>query len=469
MIELKDVTIVCIDTHNHFEAIRSLKRCLKQVKPEFCLFLTDIFFEHDGIMTINIDPIKSKREYSEFVIKKLYKYITTQYLLIVQWDGFILDANQWTDEFLKYDYIGAPWNYDSDRQVGNGGFSLRSLELHKILAEDNLIDVLHPEDQSICIVYKFYLEEKYGIKFAPRELAERFAYETITPTKHTFGFHNYLLPAYQPTVVIKRTGAMGDVVMVEPVLDYYSKKGYRVVLDTLIPFYLLFLQHKYPVLHISQFDTKIQHEFVDLDMSYEENPKQLHLISYYQKCGIQDGEIKSPNLYFNITKDNRLFEKYWVLHIDERPQPYRNVYGIDWAAVVESIKNKGYQVIQIGKGTSEDCGAVRMNTPTENLLMYLIAGASGFIGIDSGPSHIAAAFNIPSILFFGSVDPAIIHPDMSNKICINMHEQKVCDTPYCWHNVVGCEGVKCYVDEENPPCTKFSMSQVTNAINKLVK
>ena len=33
-------------------------------------------------------------------------------MLIVQDDGFIINKNLWDEEFLSYDYIGAPWPLD---------------------------------------------------------------------------------------------------------------------------------------------------------------------------------------------------------------------------------------------------------------------------------------------------------------------------------------------------------------------
>jgi ADP-heptose:LPS heptosyltransferase len=42
--------------------------------------------------------------------------------------------------------------------------------------------------------------------------------------------------------------------------------------------------------------------------------------------------------------------------------------------------------------------------------MRLIAGASLFIGNDSGPAHIAAAFGVPLVVLFGASNPAIWSP-----------------------------------------------------------
>lgn len=51
------------------------------------------------------------------MIKELNKYIETDYVLIVQYDGFILNPKAWMDEFLEYDYIGAPWWYTDNYNI----------------------------------------------------------------------------------------------------------------------------------------------------------------------------------------------------------------------------------------------------------------------------------------------------------------------------------------------------------------
>jgi heptosyltransferase-3 len=39
-----------------------------------------------------------------------------------------------------------------------------------------------------------------------------------------------------------------------------------------------------------------------------------------------------------------------------------------------------------------------------------LAAASLFVGNDSGPAHMAAAFGVPSVVIFGPSDPAIWGP-----------------------------------------------------------
>jgi hypothetical protein len=471
MINLPSVTAVIIDTKNHIGATRAIRQTLKHITPARMVFITDADFSIPNVEVVKIAPIQSKREYSEFVMKKLNQYFDTEHVLLFQHDGYVLDGEAWSDEFLKYDYVGAPWIYD-ERNVGNGGFSLRSKRLHTALADDPWIDVLHPEDQSICIVYRYYLEEKYGIEFAPADVAQKFAFESVAPPCPTFGFHNFdALPhAYKPIVVVTRTGAMGDVIATEPLLEHYHKKGYRVYLDTLPDFFWLFAQHHYPIDHVSNLPANLPYKHVVLDMAYEENPKQLHLKSYFEKAEITDYNLRNPKLNFNITPLNKLFKNYAVLHADRRPQGGRNV-KLDWDSVADQLNKMGYTCIQVGEGESEDIkGAVRMKAATMNLLQYIVAGADLFVGIDSGVSHIAVAQKVPSVIMFGSVNPEFIHPEIKkNMVCLHNHNRKVCDTPFCWHSVIGCEGVPCYINEDSPPCIDFTVMQVIDAIKQVVK
>lgn len=475
---LENVTLVAIDCKEPGAAAGALIMSLAQISPKAALLLTDVSVSIPGVKTCLISPIKSKREYSRFVMKDLWKFIETDYVLIVQADGYVLNGDAWEEEFFQYDYIGASWIYDHDRCVGNGGFSLRSRKLIEILGRDPMIDVLHPEDQSICILYKFYLEEHYGIQFAPEEVADRFAFETKTPATKTFGFHGWFHRPYQPTVIIKREGAMGDVIMVEPVLEYFHKKGYRVVLDTLPRFENLFLQHYFKVHFPGQLDARLLPESkkYNLDMAYEVKPGHLHLKSYYEFCDVPevDRVYRNPKLtlnHFDRTDPAcKLFPKYAVIHIDRRPQEGRNINGVDWELVVRYLKSSGYTTIQVGVGESVTiAGATRMHTPGEPFLMWLIAGADLFIGADSGPSHIASAFDIPSILFFGSVNPAFIHADLSNKICLHHHQPgtMVCAKPFCWHSAVTTTGVPCYIDNDKPPCINFNTEEVISAIDQI--
>jgi ADP-heptose:LPS heptosyltransferase len=490
--ELNRVTLVLCDTVNYGQGLLSLKKSLAEIKPARTIFFTDIELPpQDEIEVIRISPIKSKREYSHFILKEMYKSVNTDFILVSQWDGYVLRGKSWRKEYYDYDYLGAPWIYEHNRNIANGGFSLRSRRLCEILGTDPQIEIEHPEDQSIGILYREYLEQKHGIKFPSEELADTFAFELKAPVHKTFGFHGYFHKPFQETVIIKRTGAYGDVVALEPVLHHFHKKGYKVVLDTQPQIFNLFTQHYFKVHHPEELDPRVMANarVINLDMGYEITPSQLHLKSYYEVCGIQDGEIRNPRLslaFDHKIPEAKLFKKYVVLHIDQRPQAGRNIYGVHWVDVVRYLHTLGYSAIQIGQGEHEAvAGAIEMINMNELMLMRLIGGADAMIAIDSGPANICVALGVKLIAFFGSVEPRFIYPDLSN-IEVIQHGN-VCRLPKCWHTKIGTEGIECIetsegfrtniqmmqgmecVETQNiPPCVMFESGTVINAINKIL-
>lgn len=190
----------------------------------------------------NIQPgvafgIESKEDYSRYIIEDLPLLFSesTTHVLIIQSDGFIINQEAWTEEFLKYDYIGAKWWFNDSFNVGNGGFSLRSLKLCKFVATSDIIKTKHPEDEVICRIYGKYLK-KAGFKFAPESIADQFSFEAYgkrsNEYKGSFGFHGYginfakypeinkIVPKRAP--VIKKPGVSSYGHAITP--NYYKRK-----------------------------------------------------------------------------------------------------------------------------------------------------------------------------------------------------------------------------------------------------
>ena len=190
---LRDVTLVCIDTANHALALRALDRCRAGVHFARTAFLTDALPADlgvpAGVEIVPIPTIASRDEYSRFVLKELVHHVETSHALVVQWDGYVANAQAWEDAFLTADYIGARWFwFDDGMRVGNGGFSLRSRRLLEGLA-DPRIDLVEAEDLTIGRTYRPLLEREFGIVFADEAMADRFAFEAAYPIGTPFGFH----------------------------------------------------------------------------------------------------------------------------------------------------------------------------------------------------------------------------------------------------------------------------------------
>lgn len=189
MNDFRQITAIAVDCLNPGPAAQALEHSMAQCDFADALLLTDTPVPTQARVQ-TIPPIRSRRDYSRFALQQMAAYVTTPYLLIVQWDGFVLDARQWNSEFLQWDYIGAPWPGPNGPRVGNGGFCLRSRRLLDALADPvfQAADV-ELEDHFICQVQRAMLERRYGLRFAPAPLAHRFAYESYAPTAPTFGFH----------------------------------------------------------------------------------------------------------------------------------------------------------------------------------------------------------------------------------------------------------------------------------------
>ncbi|MFN0162389.1 MAG: DUF5672 family protein [Burkholderiales bacterium] len=191
--EVESTTLIVADCANPDLALRALRLSMRDLAFPVVKLFTDRAIDAPDITVEPIPTIASHAQYSRFIAKELLFRIETEYVLVAQWDGYVVNASAWTPEFLLYDYVGARWDHAQMREeahhnVGNGGFSLRSRALLEAL-QDPRIDDLNPEDSAICRRYRRYLEDKHGIVFADDDTADRFSFEHLLPDKAPFGFH----------------------------------------------------------------------------------------------------------------------------------------------------------------------------------------------------------------------------------------------------------------------------------------
>lgn len=208
MLALDSVALIAICSTRVEETYRAIKHCIKQVNFGQVTIFTDKPDNTQPIDVCTIHPLTTFREYQHFIVKKmpdvvipqLKKHIT--HILQINWDGFIVNSDGWRDEFLNYDYIGAPWcNF---KTVGNGGFVLKSkkfLYVQKEVKQNFKMNVL-PEDivLSICLRSDFL---NYGCKYATMDLAYKFSTEEGRYEDNmSFGFHNLdLHPQFKQYIV----------------------------------------------------------------------------------------------------------------------------------------------------------------------------------------------------------------------------------------------------------------------------
>jgi hypothetical protein len=221
MINLSNVTLISLAGVNYNHAVRAIENSQNGIKfydskiltPEKPTYLpSKIKWEKTPPLRLRGEGID---DYSQYFLYEIWKHIDTDFCLVVQGDGFVINPNSWTNEFLDYDYIGAPWPksktsyidpFGNHQQVGNGGFSLRSRKLLYLPQEVDIPWEVNnssfyrqfgerglAEDGNISVHNK-HLFEAAGCKYAGVKLAARFAQEMPVPEGRgikPFGFHKY--------------------------------------------------------------------------------------------------------------------------------------------------------------------------------------------------------------------------------------------------------------------------------------
>lgn len=193
--------IVIADTYPDKRIARyAVERTLREFDADECLLLSDTCFVA-GARHIPIEPIRSIAQYNALTLDHLPQWTACDRYLLIQWDGFVLDGCRWRDDFVDWDYIGAPWPHMAGA-VGNGGFSLRSQRLldavQGLRIDEPKPDVDTAEDLQICLKYRPTLQAR-GLRFPDAGLAGAFACERLPATPawaaagtqgiSSFGFH----------------------------------------------------------------------------------------------------------------------------------------------------------------------------------------------------------------------------------------------------------------------------------------
>ena len=194
VLRLPDVTLVAIETREHELALLALEDCEARADFGDVLVFTDkpSMFMRGNRRVITVDDWPSKLGWSQCFWYEVPLHVRTSHILGIQWDSWVVDPRMWRDEYLRYDFIGAPWWYKDGLNVGNGGFSLRSTKFARFVrAHRAEFPCTTPLDDDLyCRKYRLRLQEA-GFEWAPEPLAFDFAFECVRPDPQSrhFGFH----------------------------------------------------------------------------------------------------------------------------------------------------------------------------------------------------------------------------------------------------------------------------------------
>jgi len=226
-------------------------------------------------------------DYSLFIVYLLHHYIHTDFALIVQEDGWVLNGSNWNDAYLDFDYIGAPTHFarivspageqyfrnfrwaqfyrQHSETVAlnvamNGGFSLRSQKMLKAPQALGLEYTLpppslaqpsnamrwesdaHVEDVQLSIHMREHLCQA-GIRFANLELAKQFSIEHLDPVFHAdtdmlgiFGHHSKIrkLVSLEPLTIqyLVNENQINALPLESYFVNIFKKLGYQITFQS---------------------------------------------------------------------------------------------------------------------------------------------------------------------------------------------------------------------------------------------
>ena len=132
-------------------------------------------------------------DYNNMLLKEdFWNKINAEHILVFQGDSMLLRYG--INDYLDYDYVGAPWPHDSPTVIGNGGLSLRKKSfIMRVFKEYNMSQApfyMKPEflDQVPEDVYFSYGLTYLGGNVPSLEGAKKFSVESI-PYDNPIGMH----------------------------------------------------------------------------------------------------------------------------------------------------------------------------------------------------------------------------------------------------------------------------------------
>lgn len=192
MLSLPNITLICL-TNKDFEGH---KKALDASSQGILWGAVKLIWD---------EGIKSIDDWNYKIIYELHNYVQTDYCLLIHADGYVVNPHRWRNDFLAYDFIGAPWPLPQDSysyrtpdgeliRVGNS-VSIRSKRILELPSKLSLPWRSYygntNEDGFLCCHNRRILEEN-GCRFAPLEVARFFSREHSIPENEgieTFAFH----------------------------------------------------------------------------------------------------------------------------------------------------------------------------------------------------------------------------------------------------------------------------------------
>lgn len=275
-------------------------------------------------------------------------------------------------------------------------------------------------------------------------------------------FRHYMaVRRFDYPIVLRRTGAYGDVLLLTPVIRALRQQ------HPLCPIYVetrcaeVFSGNPM-VKQAAKSIPRMKHELrVNLDGAYETRLDRHIVDAYAVVCGVKVDDFK-PDVFPTATKIE-MPDRACVLHSGPVSWPGKTWPIGNWHELANEIYNRtDFNIVWVGASYFQTAVGLNLTGKTTiHELSSVIARAKMFIGVDSYPSHVAASLDIPSVVLFGITSPQFITANAEKTIA-------VCSDPShpftgYRHKVSNVEFVAC----DSNPLETVTVDMVMKAIKML--
>lgn len=336
----------------------------------------------------------------------------------------IVGSSRGTCGKLTFDFQGGPLMRGEQPEYVEGSLmAIRTSVVKRLGLFDPHLQFMYGEDSDLCLRVR---EAGYKIAVADINCAHVSSQtlRSVTPElkaridKHHKHNHEYLKRKwrvylkrrnFQYTVLLKREAALGDVIDVTAVLPFLTKRW---------PECSIAVQTKFPEVFLgmpvrAEYSVLGNYDYVyDLNLSYEKQPDWHTMQAYFDSCEIEsDWKTAVPQLSRMDENDEyaaRLLSgKQMPVAVHACPSwPGKTWPEEKWKELLKELNCLGVDPVLLGADRTLDIGSLGLDLRGKTSLpqsMSVIAKCKIFVGIDSGPSHIAQAVGCPAVVLFGTV------------------------------------------------------------------
>ena len=213
--KLPNVTLAAMTSVNIWATIKAMEYSMRGIAFGDAVLITHKkpFGLPKCIRYSHTDKLNNIDDFNYKMVYELGSHIHTEFVLSVHADGFVVHPELWRDEFLDYDYIGAPWPLPPKGdtttyrdingnicRVGNSA-GIRSKRLMDFPRKAKIPwtgeyaygKMWYYEDGFICCKIRHLLEAE-GMRIAPLEVAKYYSHEKMIPEVQgitPFAFHKW--------------------------------------------------------------------------------------------------------------------------------------------------------------------------------------------------------------------------------------------------------------------------------------